>query len=199
MRRSLRRLRQQLAPEEVHRLSTTIREHLLASDVTRHASSIGLYLPTDNEVDTTPLLQAFWGMGKRVFLPVVEQDRNMAFYPIFPGDETIRSRWGIEEPPRKDRSALPLAHMALLLIPLVGFDQRGGRLGFGGGFFDRLLGQDGLGTIAPPWRIGVAYGFQEIPRLPEESHDIPLHGVVTETGLRWFHTPGPSLGPRQQP
>lgn len=191
LRRQLRSLRQQLAIEERDRLSLSILNHLLSSPLTLHASSIGLYLPTDNEVNTLPFLQAFWQAGKQTFVPVVGKNHTMGFFPVRPEDPLRPSPLGIREPPVSGRDEWSLTRLDLLLLPLVGFDACGGRMGFGGGYFDRLL--DNL-SHPPPWRVGLAYSFQEVARLPQEPHDIPMHGVVTELGLRWF-TPPPANDP----
>lgn len=187
LRSRLRNLRRHLAVDEHARLNQRISDHLLSSSLLLPGSSLGLYLPTDYEVDTTPILHHAWQLGCHAHLPVVDDSsQTMAFYPVRPEDLLRPSRWGILEPPVEGRRACPLAQLELLLIPLVGFDPVGHRLGFGGGYFDRALAP--LTAQPRPRRIGLAYGFQEVAELPDEPHDVRLHGVVTEAGLRLFAT-----------
>lgn len=79
-------------------------------------------------------------------------------------------------------TALRAAAMDVVMLPLLGFDVRGTRLGQGGGYYDRTLSK----TSFRPYRIGLAYAAQQVPVLPREPWDVPLHAVLTESGLRRF-------------
>ncbi|MBF0322406.1 MAG: 5-formyltetrahydrofolate cyclo-ligase, partial [Magnetococcales bacterium] len=132
----------------------------------------------DNEVDTSYLLASALRWGKRVFLPVTNrQKKSMQFVRYQEETPLHGGAFGIPEP-------VPDAHdpaidtpggLDLLFLPLVGFDRRGARLGYGGGFFDRFL----EAHPRPPL-IGLAYGFQEVATLPQDPLDVRLDGVVTE-------------------
>jgi 5-formyltetrahydrofolate cyclo-ligase len=81
-------------------------------------------------------------------------------------------------------TARALRRLDLILLPLLGYDAQGQRLGQGGGYYDRTLAR--LGKARRPLRIGLAYACQQLATLPVEDHDRPLHAVLTERGLQRF-------------
>ena len=94
--------------------------------------------------------------------------------------------YGIPEP--CGTPEIPLFDIDLVLMPLVGWDQFGARLGMGAGYYDRALHP--FANLDSPLRVGVAYQLQRVPRLPAEPWDIHLHGVISDSG--WFECPKPS-------
>jgi 5-formyltetrahydrofolate cyclo-ligase len=76
----------------------------------------------------------------------------------------------------------PRGEPDIILMPLLGFDAAGTRLGYGGGYYDRTL----AALHKRPKLIGLAFAVQELPLIPRESHDVPLDAVITESGLRQF-------------
>lgn len=137
-------------------------------------------------MDLSPLMERLRSMGKRLYLPVIHGSR-LWFLPFDAGTPLTRNRFGIAEPtvPPSAR-CLPQA-LDVVLTPLVAFDDHGRRLGMGGGYYDRtfayLLKRR---RWTRPRLIGIAHNLQRIPVLPAREWDVPLHGVATETGLRWF-------------
>lgn len=132
------------------------------------------YCAIGSELDPEPLVGALLVSGRSLCLPVVlERDAPMIFRRWSPGDPLKPDAAGCPAP-------LPLAAVVdpdLILTPLLAFDDFGGRLGQGGGFYDRTF------AVRPGvMRIGFGYSGQRVPRLPMESHDIRLHGVLTEVG-----------------
>ena len=124
--------------------------------------------------------------GKHIVLPLVQVDRQqLALYAIEDIDCDLTPGYrGILEPrPRRARAVAPEA-LDLALVPGVAFDMWGGRLGFGAGFYDRLLGR--LPGQVP--KLGMAFDFQVIPRLPHQPHDVILDAIVTDSRVIW----GPS-------
>ncbi len=93
------------------------------------------------------------------------------------GDPLVVHPFGMHEPPESAVRVTP----DVLLIPLLAFDARGTRLGYGGGFYDRTLA-----SLATKRAIGIAYAGQEVAELPCHDHDHPLDSVVTEKGVRHF-------------
>ena len=136
------------------------------------------YFPFRDEADPRALMAALSAKGHPLALPSVEPDRPLTFRAWAIGDAMHLSAYGIPEPLASAPEAVP----NLVLVPLLAFDAAGHRLGYGGGFYDRTL-QALKGVVA----IGVAYAGQEVPALPREAHDHPLHAVITENGLRRFH------------
>ena len=120
--------------------------------------------------------------GCQLALPVISGDDNhgMHFHPWRKDTELGKNRYGIPEP-RKTRP-IPLSSLDVLIMPLVGYDRFGNRLGMGAGYYDRYL--ESSRELPTPLRVGIAYSLQEIDPVVENRWDIPLHGVVNELG--WF-------------
>lgn len=136
--------------------------------------SVALYLPIGSEIDTGPLASRLIGMGRSLCLPVVvAADMPLVFRQWRPQDPLQPDLQGIAAP----INIAPEMTPDLILTPLLAFDAFGGRLGQGGGYYDRTFAAhpDAL-------RIGVAYAGQAVARVPMEPLDIRLHGVLTETG-----------------
>jgi len=112
-------------------------------------------------------------------LPVLSDDDTLRFAPWRPGDALVTNRYGIPEPDIDPRSGLAATEMALIVVPLVGFDDAGHRLGMGGGWYDRTLASR-LRHPAPPWLVGVGFEAQRIDALAAQAWDVPLDAVCTE-------------------
>jgi 5-formyltetrahydrofolate cyclo-ligase len=142
------------------------------------------------EIDVRPLLHALADRGVALALPVVVDRKGpMIFRGWTPGDP-------LEPGPLKTVHPSPCASEVMpdwLLVPLMGFDCRGYRLGMGGGFYDRTLAAlAAVGRL--PMTLGLAFSAQEVDELPIEGHDCPLNAVATETGIRRF-SPHPFRAP----
>jgi 5-formyltetrahydrofolate cyclo-ligase len=112
-------------------------------------------------------------------LPVLADDETLRFAPWRPGDELVTNRYGIPEPDVDPRSGLPAADMYLIVVPLVGFDAAGHRLGMGGGWYDRTLAAR-LQRPAPPWLVGVGFETQRVESIGAQAWDVPLDAICTE-------------------
>lgn len=116
-----------------------------------------------------------WARGKRTFLPCLRSDRSLAFVEYRRGTPLRANRFGIPEP--YGSKSISLKQLDVVCVPLVGFDRAGGRLGMGGGFYDRTFARRGFHQ---PKLIGLAHSIQESTGLPRDAWDIALSGVVTE-------------------
>lgn len=137
------------------------------------------YSPFRTEIDGRPLLRRLAGLGAVVALPVTPAkgaDAPLGFRRVDPERALAPGRYGIAEP---DETCPPV-EPDLLLVPLLAFDRRGGRLGYGAGWYDRTLAA--LRATKPVLAIGLAYAAQEVERVPTDPHDVPLEGVCTERG-----------------
>lgn len=122
------------------------------------------------------------GRGCKLALPVIKGTVgcNMDFHAWREDTVLGKNRYGILEP--LDTEMLPVSSFDMLLMPLVGYDRWGNRLGMGAGYYDRCLVS--VRDAESPLRVGVAYSLQETGPVDKEEWDIPLHGVVNERG--WF-------------
>ncbi len=133
------------------------------------------FFPYQSEIDTRPLLGKLAGDGWTTCLPIViANGQPLQFRRWLPGEPTIEGVWGIPRPP--DMS--PELDPDVLIIPMLAFDRKGYRLGYGGGFYDRTL--EKLRATKKVVAIGVAYSAQEVNDVPHGNHDQPLDYVLTE-------------------
>lgn len=148
------------------------------ADALPPGARVALYRAIGSELDTDALALALHRAGRRLCLPVaIERDAAMIFRLWSPGEPLEMDVAGCPAP-------LPLAETVvpdLILTPLLAFDARGGRLGQGGGYYDRTFA-----ALPDALRIGFAYAGQQVEPLTLEPHDVRLHGVLTETGYRAF-------------
>jgi 5-formyltetrahydrofolate cyclo-ligase len=140
---------------------------------------IGGYHPTAREFDCLPLMERLAREGWTLALPAVLGDAPLLFRRWRFGEPLIRGQRGIMQP-----TAGEIVRPALLLIPLLAFDARGYRLGYGGGHYDRTL--EALRAEAPMLAVGVAFDAQEVAQLPVGPHDQRLDWLLTPSGARRF-------------
>ena len=130
------------------------------------------------ELDTGPLLERLASLRYRLCLPVMQgRKRPLLFRAWAPGDAMATVIWGIEEP-TADKLVL---EPDVVLLPLLAFDRAGGRLGYGGGFYDRTLQE--LRSRRSIRAIGLAFAEQEVDVVPHLDYDEPLDAVLTPRGL----------------
>jgi 5-formyltetrahydrofolate cyclo-ligase len=136
------------------------------------------YWPMRDEIDPRPLLSALADSGRDVALPVViARDRPLEFRRWRPGVALVTDRFGIAHPPADAAVIEP----DVLLVPLLAFDRRHHRLGYGAGYYDRTLA--GLRARKKILAIGVAYSAQCVAEVPLDGWDEALDLVLTEQGV----------------
>ena len=154
---------------------------VLAAGVVSAGTAVGGYWPSGSELDPRPLLEALDRLACRCALPVVtDPDRPLCFRSWRPGDILVPGPVGALEPTAEAPELVPM----LLLVPLLGFDTAGHRLGQGGGYYDRTLAA--LRRSGEVTAVGLAFAAQQLPPLPAAAHDQRLDLVVTETDLWTF-------------
>ena len=164
--------------EEIERKSYRIWEKLLAFDLFLRGRGILFYLALEDEVQTRPMIEAALGMGKRISVPLIDEEKREIFPSILkdPDKELTSGPWGILEPKRKFYRPCPLEEIDLVIVPGVAFDEAGNRLGFGRGFYDKFLRR-------LPERvsfIALAFELQVVKSLPSRPHDVAVGYIITE-------------------
>ncbi len=140
--------------------------------------TVSAYWPFRGEPDLRSMLERVAARGGRVALPVVvEKARPLAFRAWSPGGPLERGVWNIPVPSESSETVMP----DVVIAPLVGFDPRCFRLGYGGGFFDRTL----AAMDRKPRVFGVGYEMARIPTIYPQPHDIAMDAVVTELGAQF--------------
>ncbi|CAN2982196.1 MULTISPECIES: 5-formyltetrahydrofolate cyclo-ligase [Pseudomonas] len=187
LRRMLRKARRALTPSEQRQAAHGLYRQLAQHPLFRRAKHISLYLPTDGEIDPRLLLRAAQRRGKATYLPVLSAwpRTKMVFQRVRPGDKLLPNRFRILEPRVNARRQRKVWALDLVLLPLVGFDDVGGRLGMGGGFYDRSLAYLARRqSWRKPTLLGLAHECQKVERLAQASWDVPLAGTVTDK--QWY-------------
>ena len=193
LRRELRRRRRTLDARAQRLASMALVHQLMQLSSLRYARHVALYLPEKGEIDPTPLVDWLHQRGTRVYLPVLRPlvENRLWFVHWRPDTRMVLNRFRITEPDLRQSGhrirRLPPWAMDVVLMPLVGFDAQGHRLGMGGGFYDRTLAFASKTCGPRPTLIGVAHNCQQVEQLPNQPWDVNLDMIVSDRQV---------LGPR---
>jgi len=171
--------RQLLGPDEVRAAGQRAAERLAEAPEFRERARLVLYAALPDELPTRPLYEIARASRKVLLWPRMAGRNRLEFAPCPRWEDLIRERYGVLAPPPEQQS-VGLGPEDLLLVPGVAFDLRGGRLGRGGGYFDRALGAMGKGG---PLTLGVGFECQLVEEVPREPHDRAVGAVLTERRL----------------
>lgn len=150
------------------------------------------YWATAGELPLAALMAGILARGQVWHLPIVVDDGLLRFAPWRVGDTLAPNRYGIPEPVCAIEQTLSPQDIDVVLVPLLGFDRRGHRLGFGGGYYDRSFAfLRERADVGKPVLVGIAYAMQEVERIDTQPWDVPLDYVATERELMDL-TPPPS-------
>lgn len=180
LRARMRALRRELPEDAAASASRDAAERVLRllgpSGLARR--EVALFLSLPQEIDTGPLARLLQAAGALLSLPrMVGRDAALRFHRWSPGDPLRRAALGVQEPLPERPEVSP----AVIVVPLLAFDRRGHRLGYGGGYYDRTLSDLRQGT--PVLAIGLAFALQEVDRVPVTERDQRLDWIVTETAV----------------
>jgi len=181
LRRTVLARRDALPPAERAGFSRRITATLLSLPALAGARCVLAYLSFGSEFDTSELIAALRERGTVLVLPRVERDtRTLALHEVADLEADLAPGvWGIREPRPERCPRVPRERVDLVLAPGVAFTAQGGRLGYGGGFYDRLLGE----WPQRPTVLAAAFDVQLLDELPLAAHDVPVDLVVTETRI----------------
>lgn len=187
LRRLLRKARRSLSAAAQKQAARHLYQQLAHHPAFRRARHIALYLPADGEIDPGVVMRAAQRRGKATYLPVLSAwpRTKMVFQRIRPGERLHPNRFRIAEPTANGKRQRKVWALDLVLMPLVGFDAEGGRLGMGGGFYDRSLAYlQCRQNWRKPTLLGLAHECQKVDRLPLASWDVVMQGTVTDKA--WY-------------
>ena len=188
-RRLARQRRQQLTERQQQRASQALIKNIALLTPYRNAATVAMYWPSDGEISPLALLTAPHTSRKTWYLPILHPflTRKLWFAPYKRQAPLIRNRFNIPEP--LDRIAQRRApwSLDLILLPLVCFDAQGGRIGMGGGFYDRVFGR-AQHRARQPWLIGIAHSCQQVDHIPLAPWETPLDAVVTDKQIHYCST-----------
>jgi 5-formyltetrahydrofolate cyclo-ligase len=176
---------QAMTTEEFQVRNREVRSRFSGLQPVKTAATVMIYYSIHREVETISLIEELFRAGKRVALPVCAPKCNLIAKEIRDLSEVQKSgRYGLSEPV-SGTPEIESAALDLIVLPGLAFDRSGNRLGHGAGYYDRFLSR------APQslYKLGLAYGFQVVERLPAQQHDIKINGLLTPDGFFEFSQP----------
>ena len=177
LRKKLLAQRERLGKKFVQASSRRVCARLVAAREFRKAKNILFYYPVKNEVNCLAAMRKGLEMGKRVFLPRIRKwDFQIVEVKKLPELEKMGARKGTFGVPEPSGKRAPLGKIELVVVPAVAFDRRGGRIGYGGGYYDELLGKKEFKGVS----IGACYSKFLFGELPSEGHDKRVDYIVCE-------------------
>ena len=186
LRNSICQQRKAVTSEDARVHARSISHRLAKLPCYQRAQRIALYISCAGEVDTKYIVNNAWARGKQLYLPVIRHIRGpeLLFAPYNPGSRMKTNCFSIPEPQVSPAKLLKPHQLDIVITPLVAFDVHCGRIGMGGGYYDRsfaFLQQQR--RWQHPKLVGIAYELQQIPDCEPEWWDVSLHYVVTENRL----------------
>ena len=197
LRKKLREARRKLSFEQHEDAAKRVASQLNALPFLNERTTIAGYLVNDGEVNLKYYIDSVWQASSknRFTLPVLHPicKGHLLFLAYNPNTQLIWNKYNIEEPVLACKDVVPVTQCDVILMPLVGFDNNGNRLGMGGGYYDRTLSftQRQTGSHSTPKKrapklVGIAHDIQEVDALPIAPWDVPLDAIVTPTRTLHF-------------
>ncbi|WP_092587047.1 5-formyltetrahydrofolate cyclo-ligase [Rhizobium mongolense] len=174
-------LRDAIPPETRIEKSLAMAEHAGEAVAFDPGTIISGFMPIRSEADIRPLMARFEARGARLCVPAILDKQTIVFRELLRSAPLVATGFGTAGPGQEATVLDP----EIMLVPLSAFDDRGHRIGYGAGHYDRAIGrlrQKGM----HPKLIGIAFDCQEVAHVPDEPHDISLDAILTESGLRFF-------------
>ena len=169
-------MRNALSYVEQSTASSSICARIQSMERYQQAKYIAVYMAVRGEVDLSPL----WRMAnldqKTYFFPKIQANHTLSFLPVTPKTRFIKHVFGILEPSAHPSQAIDPHDLDIIFMPLIAFDERGTRVGTGGGYYDRTLGSNTSSLL-----IGAAYDFQKQDFIQPDPWDIQLNAIVTQS------------------
>ncbi len=186
LRQNLRETTSAISPAEMHLRSIQACQLLTETPEYRQAEILMVFLSLPTEMDTTSLVLSAWRNRMRVLAPQVswEQRRMLPIEIQSLSDNLSKSPLGVREPAKG--APIPVSHIDMVIVPALGYDESGNRIGRGRGFYDRFLSHLDWHGIA----CGLAFEEQVVDHVPTSDHDRPVDMLVTDKRVRRFAKAG---------
>jgi 5-formyltetrahydrofolate cyclo-ligase len=176
LRKAILEIRRKLPTKEVFEKSDSIKNKLFEMKEFKGADSILFYVSYDNEVFTHDMIKECLSNGKDVIVPISnKENKNLILSKLNEWNDLNIGSYGILEPRVDKIKNISIDEIDMVVVPGVGFDEKGRRIGHGKGYYDNLLRNS-----KKAFHIGLAFEFQIVERIPAEKHDIPVDKIVTE-------------------
>jgi 5-formyltetrahydrofolate cyclo-ligase len=183
LRQEIEKKRALLTPDERSDKQADIHQKLVAlAEEHILPQTVFTYMPFRSEPDITPFMEWCWKEGIRILLPrVIKETRSFVLHAVEGYGDIVGNTWGIREP----KADLPIEDqilsISMILVPGLAFDTELGRLGYGGGFYDRFMQLYSSRGLDRPYSVAAAFDVQVVPQVPVSWHDFRLDGLITES------------------
>lgn len=177
LRKTLIKLRDDISKEHRKDKSESIYQKIINSDFYKKSHNIFIFVSYGSEVDTHRIIKHSLNIGKRICVPkVINKDQGMKAVEIISWTDLSESYKGILEPELRENNVVNEEEIDLVVVPGVAFDHKGGRLGYGGGFYDRFLLK-----LSKKCKIAaIAYKEQIVNDIPMDEHDVKINCIITD-------------------
>jgi 5-formyltetrahydrofolate cyclo-ligase len=176
IRQTLRERKVSLTQDERQKKSTAICSCLLK--LIKDGETVMAYTSKELEVNTVPLIDQLLKRGNPVIVPIIiKQDVSLRLSYLRDRSVLVQSTFGVPEPIGSEIPARA-GDVDTIILPMLGFDRKGGRIGYGAGYYDRFLARHPI-----PRKIGIAFGIQEMEKLPVDENDALMDYIITEEGI----------------
>lgn len=179
LRHAIRTQRSLLSLEIQHDAAAKVATILCNLPIFKTSKYIAIYHAFNNEIETQLLIKNIWHEQKKCYLPVIK-NKQMFFIQYKKNDQLIKNKFGIFEPPFDIKKIIKPNKLDLVIVPIVGFDEKNNRLGTGGGYYDKTFAFKKSQKNIKPYLIGIAYELQKLPFLLTNAWDVPMNMIVTE-------------------
>lgn len=186
LREKLLKKRDSIPPDRKAQKESAIEKKLFDLDIFKKAKCLLMYVSFRSEVDTRKYLDDVLNMGKVLVLPLVDsRHKGLTLYKITDTSELSPGYMGIPEPAARESRKVTIKDIDLVVIPGTGFDIKGNRLGYGGGYYDRLLSYESkqLAQVEHIPTVALAFEEQIGEEIPTEPHDIQVDMIITDKRL----------------
>ena len=183
LRKTLRQQRNAMSLEKQTKHALGINQQIKKLSLFKRSKRIAVYLAEDGEIDPGFIIEDAWRSNKEIYLPVLAPFSNRLYFALYTASTKLKyNRFQILEPDIHPKHWLKPQQLGVILMPLVGFDSKGNRLGMGGGFYDRSLHFSRfIKSPHQPFLIGLAHQLQCVESLEHQAHDIPMQLIITES------------------
>ena len=187
IRKQLRLKRKQLSRQQQHQHQLAIKRLLLRSNLLKRYQKFAIYLDNDGEIQTQLIIDLLLKLKKQVYLPVLYplKHNRLWFLPYKKNTPLKLNRYKIAEP-FNYKQRITACSLSVIFMPLVAFDEKGNRIGMGGGFYDRTLSPCKTQSQRHPVLVGFAHELQKLSVIEKNNWDIPMHMLITEKKIRNF-------------
>lgn len=181
IRKSILNLRNNLDKSEVINKSTIIRNKLISLEEFKNSKTVFIYMDFKNEVRTREIIDILFKENKAVVIPWTDTAKT-EIIPVEIKDlenDLVRNSFGYLEPKKENLKEVKVEDLDLIIVPGVVFDKKLNRIGFGKGYYDRILKRKRSDTLA----IAIAYEFQVLDHIPHQAHDVKMDAIITEASI----------------